>query len=632
MIRAVLLTLAATFGAAAQAPGVGSRPPTLSLEEIVSTRTPGHFAISRDGRRAVHALSGFHFGFPVVPRFGEDNNLRVIDTETGETVQATTGVSPKTAPRFSPDGTKVLFESEGDLFVVELVGGATRRLTTNPSRDHDAGWSPDGRRIVFVSDRAGRVDLWIMSAAGEREALRRLTDDPASEFDPEFAPDGASIAFSATRPDEHYFSTGLYRVPEGGGTPSRLTPRDDRDNNTLRHSPDGTRIAYISDRTGFARVVLAHPDGSNPKTVETPPGDCASPHWRVAPRFSADGKRLLVSLGREGRFDLVEIDVASSRARVLREADGHHHALGYRSDGAHVYVHENYFSPPDLVVSGSSGPRRLTHSGHARYHPGAFAERRRVTFPSADGFVVHATLLTPRGASSAPLPAVVNLHPNSYGQFFDHWSPYFDYLAMRGYAILNVDQRGSAGYGRAYRDAAVGQWGTGTYDDVKAAARWLGARPDVDRSRIGVMGLSFGGYLTLLGLVRDPDLFAAGVNLMGVVDRRGRFAGRNTLFHVGPSEAEDPELWGRISPITQIAKLRAPLLILHADQDRNVSVEHTHILVDELERLGKEHEVRIYQGEAHGLADPQNQLDSYQRILAFLDRHLRGTAGVLKEE
>jgi dipeptidyl aminopeptidase/acylaminoacyl peptidase len=197
---------------------------------------------------------------------------------------------------------------------------------------------------------------------------------------------------------------------------------------------------------------------------------------------------------------------------------------------------------------------------------------------------------------------------------------------------LNVDQRGSSGYGRAYRDAAIGQWGTGTYDDVKAAARWLGARPDIDRSRIGVMGLSFGGYLALLGLVRDPGLFAAGINLMGVVDRRGRFAGRNTLFHVGPTEAEDPELWARISPITQIARLRAPLLILHADQDRNVSVEQTHILVDELERLGKDHEVRIYQGEAHGLADPLNQLDSYQRILAFLDRHLRGAGGALKEE
>ena len=632
MILAALLTLAATTGVVAQAPGVDPRPPALSLEEIVRTRTPGHFADSRDGRRVVHALTGFQIGFPVVPRFGEDNNLRVIDAETGESVQATTGLSPKTAPRFSPDGTRVLFESEGDLFVVELAGGATRRLTTHPSRDHDAEWSPDGRSIVFVSDRAGRTDLWIMSASGEREALRRLTDDSASESDPEFAPDGASITFSATRPDEHYFSSGLYSVPAGGGAPSRLTPRDDRDNHTLRHSPDGTRIAYISDRTGFARVVLANPDGSNPQTVDTPPGDCASPHWRVAPQFSADGKRILVSLGREGRFDLVEIDVASARARVLREADGHHHALGYRSDGAPLYVHENYFSPPDLVVLAAAGSRRLTHSGHARYQPAAFAERRRVTFPSADGFVVHATLLTPRGPQAGPLPAVVNLHPNSYGQFFDHWSPYFDYLATRGYAVLNVDQRGSSGYGRAYRDAAIGQWGTGTYDDVKAAARWLGARPDVDRSRIGVMGLSFGGYLTLMGLVRDPDLFAAGIDLMGVVDRRGRFAGRNTLFHVGPTEAENPDLWARISPITQIAKLRAPLLILHADEDRNVSVEQTHILVDELVRHGKNHEVRIYQGEAHGLADPQNQLDSYQRILAFFDRHLRGPAGALKEE
>lgn len=629
MIQVLVLLLAAVLSTAVQA--AEPRPKDLSLEEIVATRTLGHFAISGDGRKAAHALFGFHFGFPVVPRFGEDNNLKVIDLETGKTVQATTGLSPKTAPVFSPDGAAVLFESENDLWVVSLENGATRRLTTHPSRDYDAQWSPDGRQIVFASDRGGQGDLWIMAALGERVALRQITNAPGGESDPQWAPDGASITFEATRSDDHYFATGLYRVAASGGEPERLTPRDNVDNQSLRHSPDGRTIAYISDRSGFARVVLAGPDGSNPRTVMTPPGDCFSPHWRVAPRFSKDGKRLLVSLGREGRFDLVEVEIASAIPRVLREGDGHHHALGYRRDGALLYVHENYFSPPDLMAADAAGPRPLTHSGHSRYRKELFAERRRVTFPSSDGFVVHATLLTPRGASG-PLPAVVNLHPNSYGQFFDHWSPYFDYLATRGYAILNVDQRGSAGYGRAYRDAAIGQWGTGTYEDVKAAARWLGTRPDVDRSRIGVMGLSFGGYLTLLGLVRDPDLFAAGINLMGVVDRRGRFAGRNTLFHVGPKESEDPALWALISPITQIGKLRAPLLILHADQDRNVSVEQTHILVDELERLGKDHEVRIYQGEAHGLADPRNQLDSYQRILAFLDRHLRGPAGALKEE
>src|SRR5215208_3111930 len=142
----------------------------------------------------------------------------------------------------------------------------------------------------------------------------------------------------------------------------------------------------------------------------------------------------------------------------------------------------------------------------------------------------------------------------------------------------------TSGNGRAYRDAAIGAWGTGTLEDVKAAAAWLKAQPFVDRTRVGVMGLSFGGYLTLLALVQDPGLFAAGVDLMGVADRRGALAGRNFVFHVGKTEAEAPELYARLSPITQVAALQAPLLILHSDEDRNVAPEQTYRLLDELRR------------------------------------------------
>ncbi|HET6900454.1 MAG TPA: prolyl oligopeptidase family serine peptidase, partial [Vicinamibacteria bacterium] len=207
---------------------------------------------------------------------------------------------------------------------------------------------------------------------------------------------------------------------------------------------------------------------------------------------------------------------------------------------------------------------------------------------------------------------------------------FFDYLATSGYVLLDLDHRGSSGHGRAYRDAAIGTWGTGTLEDVKAAAAWLKAQPFVDADRVGVMGLSFGGYLTLLALVQEPALFAAGIDLMGVADRRGPLAGRNFVFHVGKTEAEAPELYARLSPITQVEALRAPLLILHSDQDRNVAPEQTYSLVDELRRRQKPFEVQIYPGEAHGLADPVHQLDSYRRIVAFLGRTLG--AGQKREE
>jgi dipeptidyl aminopeptidase/acylaminoacyl peptidase len=229
------------------------------------------------------------------------------------------------------------------------------------------------------------------------------------------------------------------------------------------------------------------------------------------------------------------------------------------------------------------------------------------------------------------LPAIVGLHPNGYGQFYDQWHPFVHYLARSGYVVLLVDQRGSSGYGRAYRTAQIGQWGRGTFEDVKAAAAFIRDQPFVDPARVGVMGLSFGGYQTLLALTRTPSLFRAGVDMMGPTDRRGRRGDRYRALQIGATEEEDPALYERISPITSIADLKAPLLVIHSDADRNVAPEETYRLIDELERHGKVYEAVVYPGEAHGLADPAHQLDSYRRILAFFDRWLSAPAAAASE-
>jgi dipeptidyl aminopeptidase/acylaminoacyl peptidase len=267
--------------------------------------------------------------------------------------------------------------------------------------------------------------------------------------------------------------------------------------------------------------------------------------------------------------------------------------------------------------------RQLTYSSHIAFQPEHFPKSKRVRFPSADGLEVSGFLLTPSALTDKDrLPAVVALHPNAYGQFTHHWAPFFDYMAQSGYVVLLFDQRGSAGYGRAFRLALNGAWGTKTSDDVEAAAAFLKAQPFVDRERVGAMGLSFGGYLTVHALTRTPDLFAAGVDLMGPTDyRRPLRSGRDV--QIGKTEDEDPDLYRRISPVTAVANLRAPLLIIHSDSDRNVAPEHTFRFVDELERHNKRYDLKMYPGEAHGLADPQHQLDSYQRILNFFDRHLK---------
>ena len=618
---------ACALAAVSPRPVAGNGPvrfkPAFTLEQAVAVRTIGPVAVSPDGRVAAFSLAGHYFGFPVVPRFGGDNNLRVVSLDTGEIRWATSGPFQKTGAVFSPGSDRLAFESEGDIWIVRLRDGQATRVTVNGAQDRAATWSPDGRRLAFVSNRGGRSEIWTTSAEGERHGLVRLTSDGMTKDDPQWSPDGGTVVYAAKGPLDFY-SQGVFTVPAAGGAPRRLTPEDEFDHSRARWSPDGRRLAFLSDRSGYMNVWVMAMDGSAPRHLDSGPHDSTSPHFDVTPVWSRAGREILVSFNREGRYDLAVIPVESGRARVVRSGPGQYHEAGWRHDGAIVYTYENAWAPPDLFVGDAGGAaRQLTFSSHITFREEHTAKIERVRFTSTDGLAIPGFVLTPRELRAGERrPAIVALHPNGYGQFYDHWNPFFHYLAQSGYVLVLVDQRGSSGYGRAFRKAQIGNWGTGTFEDVKAAAAFVKSLPYVGPERVGVMGLSFGGYQTLLALMMTPDLFTAGIDLMGPTDRRGRRGDKYRELQIGAKEEDDPALYERVSPITAVSRLRAPLLIIHSDADRNVAPEDTYRLVDELERHGKPFDVVMYPGEAHGLADPDHQLDSYRRMLGFFDRWL----------
>jgi dipeptidyl aminopeptidase/acylaminoacyl peptidase len=618
------LVLAGTVVFAISLPTANERhTPKFTLEQITRVRTLGDVALSPDGTRAACALGGYYFEFAVIPRFGDDNNIRVITLATGESRRVTDGIAPKTNPVFSPSGRRLAYESEGDVWFVDLETGASRRVTTHPGADREPTWSPDEQRLAFVSDRGGRVDLWAVSVEGERHGLWQLTREAGSESDPRWSPDGATLLFTVRAGADRY-AQAIFAMPAAGGQVRRLTPDDEFEYAVPRWSPDSRSLAFTSDRNGWVRVWTMRPDGSERREFDTGPHDAAAAYWNVAPIWSPNADRLLVSVNRDGRYVLAMLGIADGGVEFVGDRAGSSHAVGFSAGGGVVYVHEARAAPPDLFTqSADRRVRQLTYSSHIAFQPEHFPHAKRVRFPSLDGLEVAGFVLTPSTvAAGERLPALIALHPNAYGQFTDHWAPFFDFVAQSGYVVMLFDQRGSAGYGRAFRLAQNGAWGTKTVDDVRAAAAFLKTQPGVDGNRVGVMGLSFGGYLTLLALTQSPEVFAAGIDLMGPTDRRRPFSTPSRAVQIGATEEQDPELYRRISPIAGVSALKAPLLIIHSDGDRNVAPEHSYRLVDELLRHGKSHEVKFYPGEAHGLADPAHQLDSFQRILAFFDRHL----------
>jgi dipeptidyl aminopeptidase/acylaminoacyl peptidase len=620
----------------------GARVPPFTLEEVVRTPVYGQFTLSADGAWAAYTMVGNrYFSHPVIPNSGEEGNLRLVSLATGEMVLLTSGSSPKTEPRFSPDGARVSFEAEADIWSVDAASGLVRRLTTEQGNDGEAAWSPDGQRIAFVSSRPGWAGpdqklplgsrsprIWVMAAGGERDGLRQLTKDPVSASHLSWAPSGDRILFSAQ--GKHYFSRQLWVVDAAGGAPPIRLTADDQSWNVLpRWSPDGSKIAFVSDRSGYRNLWIMGSDGSAPRQlleIEQDQDFSHNEYLQTKDLFwSPDGKAILCFSIRKGEIDLLVVSVAEGRAERIGAGGGTHLPVGWVDPQRIAFVHESHDTPPDLYVQKlGTAPRRIvTHARRSAFRSEHLERMERVSLAAPDGLLLEGFLHTPR--SSRPgdkLPAVVFCHTYCPGQNYDEWNPFFSYMVESGYVLLRLDHRGSSGYGRAFLEKAVLEHGRKVPEDIAAGARFLQAHAAVDPNRIGVMGYSFGGSLVTFGLAKFPDLFRAGVSVFGTVDRRGALR-PSWAYYLGGLEAQVPERYAEASPITYVKAVKAPLLLFGGTEDTTVDTTQTYRYVEALQREGKYFELVMYPGEQHGLRVLDNQLDSYRQTMRFLDRFLK---------
>jgi dipeptidyl aminopeptidase/acylaminoacyl peptidase len=234
-----------------------------------------------------------------------------------------------------------------------------------------------------------------------------------------------------------------------------------------------------------------------------------------------------------------------------------------------------------------------------------------VTYEASDGRRVPAYLFTPEGKTAAEsLPAIVWVHGDGVNQNYDGWhiereySVYYSmhqYLVQQGYVVLAVDYRGSIGYGRKWREGHYRDLGGKDYQDVAAGVDFLERQGFVDTDRVGIWGLSYGGFLTLQGLTVTPELFACGIDVAGVVDWRMWYrdpGGSWIESRMGPPE-ESPELYDRTAPINRVERIQRPLAILHGTADVNVPFLESVRLIDELLKTGETDEFEMYPGEYH---------------------------------
>jgi dipeptidyl aminopeptidase/acylaminoacyl peptidase len=244
-----------------------------------------------------------------------------------------------------------------------------------------------------------------------------------------------------------------------------------------------------------------------------------------------------------------------------------------------------------------------------------------------DGLKVEAFLTLPNNSNGKNLPLIVNPHGGPFG-VHDTWgfNPDVQMLANRGYAVLQVNFRGSSNYGRAFRISGFKQWGGTMQDDLTDATKWAIKSGIANPNRICIYGASYGGYAALMGVAKEPDLYRCAIGNVGVYDMKMMYgrgdiqddeSGENFLrVSLGENNLD------AISPTKLASRIKVPVLLTAGREDERAPPEHTEAMARALEQLGKPVEMKIYTGEGHGNYLQENKLDFANRVLNFLDKHI----------
>ena len=272
--------------------------------------------------------------------------------------------------------------------------------------------------------------------------------------------------------------------------------------------------------------------------------------------------------------------------------------------------------------------RQVTFSLLGGVKPDELSAGELVTYESFDKTKIHALLVKPKVARlGSPPPAVVYVHGGPDAQQTLSFDPLIQLLAEQGIAVIAPNYRGSTGYGRPFEDANNKDWGGGDLKDLVAAVKHFGGRGDIDPKRVGITGGSYGGYMTLMALAKEPDVFAAGAEFYGMPDlvmdyllSKSRFGDWYETEMGNPKR--DAALFRERSPLPYLDDIRAPLLIFQGANDSNVPKAESDLLVAVLRELKKAHEYIVYDDEGHGFTRRRNVLDSSKRTAQFFVKHL----------
>jgi len=405
-------------------------------------------------------------------------------------------------------------------------------------------------------------------------------------------------------------------------------------------SPDGKYIAFVSDRTGWAHVYVTPVDASSETDArQLGIGDFGDGYESWSP----DSKSLAFAhsaVGNQAERFISIVDVATGKIQPAITARGVNYDPVFSPDGAKLAYMRSAVEHPQEVyiasIAAGSTPVRLTDSLPAGINPADLTAPVAVHYPSRkDGKPVPATLIVNKNLDKTTKhPAIIWIHGSGSDQNYLAWHPgsyrmYYgicEYFAQQGYVILTPDHRGSSGYNREWTTGSYHDMGGGETQDVNAGADYLKTLGYVDPDRIGVWGLSYGGFMTLQSIITAPKLFAAAIDVAGVSEWETQHDQFSLSRQLGATSVSEPEYVAHVDPVHNLDKIERPLLILQGTNDTNVPLWNTLKVIDGLEKLGTPFDMAFYPGEIHFFRRAHVLRDAWRRSEAFFDLYLKAPA------
>jgi dipeptidyl aminopeptidase/acylaminoacyl peptidase len=652
----------------------------VTAEDYFAFHFPSDAHISPDGKQVAY----------VVTVIDQQRNHRVssiwlVDTDGRSAPRRLTaeGVNSN-APRWSPDGTELAFlstrnapagESTGtgaageparpQICILHMDGGEAQVVSHLKNGVNAYQWSPDGKRFVAVS-RLGASDqvapsarksdvrhykhisykfndtgwfddkrshLWVIEAAGGKD--KQLTSgEDWNDTDPQWSPDGSRIAFVSDRTGREYddsHNKDVWVISADGGALTKISDHN-FDDDLPRWSPDGKQILFAgrTARRQFPKLYLAPSNGGSASKLIADDFDLipTNLHW-------AGANEVRFETGVKGTEHVFRVDLSARKAVPV--TSGERSVRGFdinQKAGVMTFIGNDFEHMDDLYASAldGSGERQLTHVNTKLWSELELAKVQRIPYKSTDGWAIDGFLVKPVGwQPGKKYPMVLSIHGGPAGQYGVDWYHEFQVYAGKGWAVFFCNPRGSTGYGQKFERGIVNNWGGMDYQDVMAGVdAALKQNPWIDQDRLGVTGGSYGGFMTnwILG---HTNRFKAAVTLRSVSNFISDDGTRDGAYgHEDDFDGflfDDFDQYWSASPLKYARNVKTPTLVLHSDNDYRVPIEQGEQWFRALRHYGVNAEFVIFPRENHNLTrtgEPKHLVESLNWQAYWFDRFLNG--------